>query len=138
METQQHTGSTKEAFVSAWERLEPVIRDSIDRLGDKGTVEGIYDNICDGRCYFFAGQKTFAVGYIIAYEKCRVFNCFLAGGDGAELLDDLVPLMERFAKTAGCRWIEMDVRPGFVKRGDHTKRGYKLRTMCVTKDLCDG
>lgn len=140
MQTDVANDTGFEAFVTAWERLEPIIEKALPRLNGTTTLEGLYDMICDGRAYFFAGKRTFAVGYLMQHETCRSFNAFLTGADGGseELLEVVVPMMEQFARAAGAKFIHMDVRQGFIGRGDHTKLGYRVDSVSLSKELSHG
>lgn len=126
------------SLASDWDRLLPVITKALPRMGGTISLEGLYEMVERGTVIFWAGKEAFGIAVVMQHELCKTYNILLAGGDGEELLDKLLPVMEKAAREIGCKTIHMDVRPGFIKRQDHTKRGYKEMAICVAKELHNG
>lgn len=129
-------------FGREWDRFRDEIIAAMPRLNGTCTEEGLRQLVESGQVGFWAGDKAWAMTVIMEHELCRAMNVFLAGGadgdGGHELVYKLLPVIEKTARDLGCKFIHMDVRRGFIRRGDHVARGYKELCVSVAKDLSHG
>ena len=100
------------------------IQRALDRAGthDLSDVEGM---IARGEAQLWLGERSAAVTEIVVYPKHSVLNLWLCGGDLREIVEDMLPKAEEFAKAKGCK----KMRTGGRKGWDRVMSGHGFSTV---------
>jgi hypothetical protein len=110
-----------------WERVKGYLQPALDRGGNTHTTDDIRAGVISGLYQLWVGDKSAAVTEVISYPKSKGCRIFLAGGDMNELLE-MQPDLDRWAKSIGCRFIEIAGRPGWERiHKDFKKHSVTLR-----------
>lgn len=124
-------------FAGAFDKWRHAIEKALPLLNGTTTLDGLYEGVERGHVCFWNGPRAWAFSYVLQHELCRSMNVFLAGGEDTEaLLAELLPVIERAARAAHCKFVHMDARMGFIKHS--AKYGYNPVTICFAKELSDG
>jgi len=85
-----------------WIRCRPWIEAAVSR-GDLYGIEDVERRIMDGEVLFWPGKRCAAITEFLEFPKARILNFWLLGGDLRELLEDMHPVIEDFARKMGCK-----------------------------------
>jgi hypothetical protein len=98
-----NTGSVMPATLrrQEWERCKPWVQAALERGGDLYAIEDVFQAVCNGDAMLWPGRKSAAVTQFIG-KKNVALNFWLLGGDLNELLDEMRPAIEAWAKAQGC------------------------------------
>jgi hypothetical protein len=120
-----------------WFRVVPMIEKAIPALKGTHGLKDVTDSLVTGKLALWAGQECFILTEIFVYPKMRELNVFLVGGD----LDEIRSYDDRltaFAKVNGCSRITSTARTGFKRNDIWKQHGWKMDSVILTKDICDG
>lgn len=123
----------------------PYLQKSEYRSGGRSSIDDILEFVLTGQMYLFVvfekGTNRIC-GHFIAeiqrYPQFSMLNARYAAGDTGILTsiqDQIVELMEGFAKSAGCKGVEFYGRKGWLR--SMKKRGYKAKSIIFEK-IFDG
>jgi hypothetical protein len=103
-----------------WPKALPILQPALDRLGDRYTAKDICDRLADGRMQLWAAEfddavTTAAITQVITYPSCKAMNIFAVAGKGYGLWEDWIAEVCAWAKTTGCRYVEIQGREGWKK-----------------------
>ncbi len=101
-------------LASEFDRCWPWLDAAVQRGGSHHTRESVWTGIVDGRFQFWPGRASAAVTHIDVFPTGNVFRVWLVGGDLAEVLEH-EPGLAEWAKSKGCRSMELTGRKGWVK-----------------------
>jgi hypothetical protein len=96
----------------------------------KGThlLVDVWKAIEDGLMQFWPGERSVVVTEVTVYPRMKVVGLFLAGGDLSEILEDMLPCIERWAVAHGASRITGAGRKGWAKvMSDYTAEWTVLR-----------
>ena len=96
------------------------------------TEAEIVEHLAKGQAQLWAGERCAFVTQVRDGET-RFLHVWLAGGDMDELLIEMRPQIEAFAKVAGCSDIIMAGRKGWVRT--MRKYGYADVWVALRKEL---
>jgi hypothetical protein len=86
--------------VDDWARCRPWIEAALKRGGDPYEIEDVERFIAKGDALFWPGRKSAAVTEFMGNGK--ILSFWLLGGDLDELLNEMRPAIEAWAKARGC------------------------------------
>ncbi|MFD2207219.1 hypothetical protein [Kiloniella antarctica] len=110
-----------------WEKARQWLQPALDRGGNTHTTDDIRAGIISGSFQFWTSEKSAAITEIVSYPCSKGCRVFLAGGDMTELLA-MQPELEAWAQSIGCKFIEIDGRPGWERiHKDFKKQSVVLR-----------
>jgi len=119
-------------LVSEFFRVKRHIDAALEYAKDTHEPKDILHGVQQGFFQFFPLEKSAIVTEIIDYPKITSCRFFLAGGDLIELRDAERQVCE-WAKTVGCRRVEIAGRPGW----ERALQGYDKAAVWLSKELRD-
>lgn len=102
-------------FDSEWARCAPWLQAALDEGPPTHTLEDVKACIERREAMFWAGRKAAMVTEINIYPRCKALHFWLAGGDLAELRDELRPMAEAHAVRNGCQFVSIAGRRGWSR-----------------------
>lgn len=89
--------------------------------------------VADGSAIFWFGKNSAVAGEVQRYPNALVLHCLCATGDMNEIVNELAPQAEEWARRAGCTHVTVESREGWgrVLKG----RGYRPHTVTLGKVL---
>ena len=89
------------SIFEAWTKYRQYLLPAIEQTNGTHTEDDILLALLHGRLKIWCGTKSAIVTELVTYPRLKAVNCFLGGGDLAELI-----LMEKdiviYAKSEGC------------------------------------
>ena len=119
-----------------WAQAQPHIEAALAYAGDTHEIQDIQEACLIGEAHLWTSENSAAVTEIIQYPRLRSVRIWLAGGDLAELRDDIRPRIETYARREGAGRIEIAGRPGWKRALAGV--GYTPACQVVSKELHDG
>jgi hypothetical protein len=116
-----------------WERCAPWITSALEHAGDVYTLSDVEFLIRTGAAKFWPGRHSALVTRIERYPRATWLLLWLAGGDLAELRDDLRPLAEAWGLSQDCTKSIIMGRLGWSKA--LAGEGYAPTALVVGKAL---
>lgn len=114
-------------FASEWARCAPWLQASLDGDPQMYTLDDVLARVMERSARFWAGRNAAMVTEITERPRAKVFNFWLAGGELAELRDELAPAGEAYARELGCDYTAVAGRPGWAR-----VLGYRpIYTVCM-------
>lgn len=102
-------------FDREWARCAPWLQAALDAGPRTHTLEDVRGCVQRGTAQFWCGRNCAIVTELVTYPQVKTMNFWLAGGDLAELRDELRPLAEAYAKANGARFATIVGRPGWSR-----------------------
>jgi hypothetical protein len=116
-----------------WERCRHYIEAALGNSPGFESIEDVERLLEDGTYMLWTGADSAVVARIVIYPNRKVFEIMHGGGDKAELIHRLGPLMESFALRQGCDAMAVMGRKGWIREGE--KIGWHLGYVCMMKSL---
>jgi hypothetical protein len=116
-----------------WERCGPWIQAALDHAGGVYTLSDVEFLVRTGEAKFWPGREAAIVTRVERFPRATWLTLWLAGGDLAELRDELRPACEAWGQTQGCTKSIIMGRLGWSKA--LSGAGYAALAMVVGKDL---
>jgi hypothetical protein len=88
--------------------------------------------IARGRAQLWLGERSAVVTELVRAPGGDEINCWLAGGDGREIVA-MAPRLEAFGRARGCRWATLSGRIGWLRL--LKPHGYALHENEIRKGL---
>lgn len=120
-------------FEAEWARCAPWIEAALAHGTGAYALADVEAMVRAGKAQFWPGRRTAAVTTIEQDPGDRWLLVWLAGGDLAELTEELRPKAERWARGQGCRRMLIIGRPGW-ERALKT-HGYAPAARIIAKEL---
>lgn len=98
-----------------WERCKPWIKSALEHDGGFYRIEDIEAEIAAGNATFWPGKRSAVVTQFWNFPTAKVCNHWLAGGDMSELIHDLQPVIDDWARAQGCSQMAIAGRPGWER-----------------------
>lgn len=119
-----------ETFEAAWERCSPWLQAALERAPPAFTLDDVKAEVLAREARFWAGRNAAMVTKVTEMPRLKVLNFWLAGGELAELRDELAPAGEAYGRELGCDVVAVAGREGWSR-----VLGYaRSHTVCM-KDL---
>lgn len=118
--------------MSEWARCKPWLEAACNE-GVAWSIEDVEDQILAGDATFWPGKQCAAVTTFWEGRRGKVLNFWLLGGDLDELLNDMRPVIETWAKGQGASQVIGLGRPGWERA--LTPFGYRKGATLMMKDL---
>lgn len=93
----------------------------------------VEQQIEEGRAHFWPGRNAAMVTQFVDYPHGRAGVVWLCGGDMAEVLNEMQPVMEAWAKAHGCCRVMIEGRRGWIPA--LRPHGYEPMFVTMIKDL---
>lgn len=90
------------------------ISPAIDRVGTH-TLGDVAKAIVDGKAQHWKGRRSEIVTEIQVFPTMKICRIWLAGGEIKELVGEMLPSVEAWAKSKGCDRIQILGRKGWVR-----------------------
>ena len=116
-----------------WERCAPWIEAALARGMGFHTLEDVLDQCVAGRAVFWPGKRSAVVTEFQFYPRAKALNYWLIGGDLDELLDEMAPHIEAWAKAEGCTDVTGAGRRGWER--PLAARGFQTAGIVMRKRL---
>lgn len=117
-------------FEDEWARCAPWIEAALEHGGATHALEDIEALVRAREARFWAGREAAVVTEVQTWPRMKVLNVWLAGGDLAELRDELRPLVEAYGVAEGCQRMLVPGRQGWARA-----LGYRPQFWICTKEL---
>lgn len=117
-------------FADDWARCAPWIEAALGHAHGTHTLEDVHGAVIRGDADFWAGRNAAMVTEVVTHPQFKTFNFWLAGGDLAELRDELRPQAETYARLRGAKFATITGRPGWARA-----LGYKPLFFTCAKEL---
>jgi hypothetical protein len=82
---------------------------------DTHTLQSVLDAIDAGRAQAWCGERSTIVTELLDFPLMRVCRIWLAGGDRSELVEQMLPQVEEWARQNGCSRVEIVGRQGWKR-----------------------
>jgi hypothetical protein len=102
-------------FDAEWDRCAAWLEAALRHAGGTHTLDDVKAVVNRHEARFWAGRNAAMVTEINTYPQFAALNFWLAGGDLAELRDELRPAAEAWAKSLGCRYAAVVGRLGWAR-----------------------
>lgn len=116
-----------------WERCKPWLAAALEYGADHYSIDDVYAEVLSGDAQFWPGRECAGVTQVWTFPQAKALNYWLAGGDLRELVDEMLPCVERFAAAIGCKKIIVSGRGGWAKV--LKPLGYRQVWVAQAKDL---
>ena len=100
---------------------------------DTHTLGDVAKAIIEGHAQHWRGRKSEIVTEIRSYPLAKICRIWLAGGDMDELVNQMLPDVEAWAKANGCSRMEVVGRKGWKR----VLKDYREPYAVLTKELRD-
>ena len=114
--TARATEPTATLFWDEWRRLRHLILAALEHAGDTHTEHDILDLLRNDQAQFWPAENSAMITEIVGYPNGSHCRIWLAGGNYDELRglerDRVIP----WARSRGCRRIELVGRKGWARR----------------------
>jgi hypothetical protein len=116
-----------------WAGCERLLAPALAHAGGTHRLEDVREMLAAGEAQLWAGEAA-AMVTVVEDDPCeRRLLIWLAGGDLDELVGDLRPAAERWAKFRGCRRVLVVGRPGWERA--LASQGYAPLARIIGKEL---
>jgi len=116
-----------------WERCRPWIEDALKRDGGFYSIEDVEQEIATHNAHFWPGKQAAAVCQWWFFPRAKVLNMWLAGGDMAELVNEMYPACERWAIEHDATHLSLAGRKGWERV--FAPFGFKPQAVYLLKEI---
>lgn len=120
-------------FEAEWTRCAPWIQAALDASGRTHDLTDVETMVRNREARFWAGANAALVTTIEEFPRRKVLQLWLAGGDLEELVSDMRPRVEDWAREQGCESVWIVGRAGWARQ--LSAEGYAPAACIVAKDL---
>jgi hypothetical protein len=96
-------------------------------------IEELDAKVANGSALLWFTDKSAVVGEVQRYPNALVLHCLCATGDMNEIINELAPQAEEWARQAGCTHVTVESRGGWARV--LKQRGYGAHTVTLGKRL---
>jgi hypothetical protein len=98
-----------------WERCRPWLEAALAHDGGFHDLVDVAKAIEAGEAHFWPGERSAVVTQFWNFPRRKAVNVWLAGGDLSELVDQMRPDIEAWARAHGCTHFIIAGRPGWAR-----------------------
>jgi hypothetical protein len=120
-------------FEAEWARCGPWLQAALDHSGDTHTLTDVEAMVRRRDARFWAGRQAAMVTLIEDEPRQRRFIIWLAGGELSELVNEMRPAAEVWARLRGCQRVLIVGRPGWERA--LAAEGYAPLARLIAKEL---
>jgi hypothetical protein len=102
-------------MLAEWERCKSWIAAALRHDGDHYSLEDVWGEIIAGRATFWPGRRSAVVTQFWNFPRARCCHHWLAGGDLSELVNDMQPVVDDWARANGCVEMTLGGRKGWAR-----------------------
>lgn len=106
-----------EPWEKEFNRCKPWIEKAL-KYQDNYLIDDIKENIREGLFHLWPADKSFVITEFVIFPQNKAMNILFCGGDFKEL-EKMLPYLEKFAKTAGCKRMYGGGRKGWLRKLKH-------------------
>lgn len=122
--------------VKLWRKVDPLIESAL-KYQDEHDLDSIKREIFLKQAQLWEGEKSVIVTQIEEYPKIKKCRIWIAAGDMVELVEKMLPAVEKWAKKENCYAIGVVGRKGWSRV--LLDKGYEEpRLTILEKDLING
>lgn len=115
-----------------WERCSPWLGAALERDGTHN-LDDVLAMVLADDAQFWPGERSAVITEILTLPKVRALHVWLAGGDMDELIENMLPVIEDFARRAGCDRFSVAGRHGWERVLKN--KGFEPAWRVVAKEL---
>lgn len=98
-----------------WARCKPWLEAALEHDGGFNTIADVETRIAAGDAHFWPGKHAAAVTEFWYFPRFKVLNYWVVGGDLDELLNDMMPVVEKWAVEHDCTRMMAIGRKGLTR-----------------------
>jgi hypothetical protein len=102
-------------IAAEWARCRPWLEAALEHDGGHYGIEDVWREVAAGSATFWPGRRAAVITQFWNFPRARTCNHWLAGGDMAELLGEMQPAIDDWARANGCTEMTIAGRPGWVR-----------------------
>ena len=125
-------------ILAAFDRLLPYIAEALEEGGSTYTPNDVRRAVQEGALQAWPTQHAILLTQVVDMPQKRVCHFFLAAGApgvGIEEIEKLYPVVEQWARDAGCTLAVFCGRPGWERTFLTRKAGWAKQAVEYRKDL---
>jgi hypothetical protein len=107
--------SPAETWPAAWTRCSPWLEAALPHGGGFYTLDDVRSMVERGEAQFWPGRRSAIVTQFWIFPRHKALHYWLVGGDLREILDEMQPCLEAFARATGCTDIISAGRAGWTR-----------------------
>jgi hypothetical protein len=115
-----------------WSRCSGWLEAALERDGTHDLAD-VLAMVLSDEAQFWPGRESAVITEVLTLPKVKALHVWLAGGNMAELIDEMLPAMENFARLAGCDRFSVAGREGWERV--LRKKGFEPAWRVVAKEL---
>lgn len=120
-------------MTGAWERCATHLAVALEHAGDTHSLDDVARMVREGEAQFWPGRASGMVTILEDDPAERRLLIWLAGGELRELVEELRPAAEAWARGQGCRRVMIIGRPGWERA--LAPKGYAPLARLIAKEL---
>ena len=98
-----------------WEKLQPLVQSALDHQ-DEYDFDAVKREVICNRAQVWQGESSVNITQLNQHVDCKKCRIWLAAGDMTELVERMLPEVEKWAKAEECGGITIVGRKGWVKK----------------------
>lgn len=103
------------SFAAEWARCAPWLEAALAHAHGTHALSDVREMVERREARFWAGRRAAMVTEVHEFPRMRVLHFWLAGGDLAELRDEMRPLAEAWGREQGCTRATISGRRGWAR-----------------------
>lgn len=111
-------GVPRHVLPDVWPTVAPLLDRALARSGDDITIDDVARYIDSGRCMLWLVKDTGLVAALVMHlpdDRDSLLVWLMGGKDFREWEPEVAPLLQRYAREHGRRYVEAYCRPGLSK-----------------------
>lgn len=96
-------------------------------------IEELDAKVANGTALMWNTDHSAIAGEVQRFPNALVLHCLCATGDMDEIINELAPQAEEWARRAGCSHVTVESREGWARV--LKQRGYGAHTVTLVKEL---
>lgn len=118
--------------IETFDKYRQAVQKALDYGKNSHTVENVRESIAKGDMFFHNFGNSFIVTEVHVFPQYYNLHGFLAGGQTEEI-KQIMPILERKAKSVGCKYTTLTGRKGWQR--EFKDVGYTPTFFTLDKEL---